>query len=216
MTILTLPSIAGVGKDFFICLILTLLGWIPGQIYNFFIQNIRDNTMKERTPNFAIKYKLVNIDKHKKNQQRNSWRQRYQSGINSAGIFDSRTSLSSENSAKHFDLPFNTGSGPVDSHNSSFVNDFHSTNIAHTSKFGSLFKNPFGRRRKDPNLNKNRWERSRISHEHPQIIDPDDDPEGHDGSDGPEEPVGMYYSAEHSKDNQPKDNGNLATDLRHE
>lgn len=227
MTILTLNT-TGWGKDFFVCLILTLLGWIPGvhsinlylhrlvtsgQIYNFYIQNIRDNTKKERTPRFAIKYKLVDVDKYRKRQQKNAWRQRYEGGIDSAGIFDSRSSVSSESSAKHFDLPFNTGSGPIDSRNSSFVNDLQAASRAPNRTFGSLFKGTFGKSRKDPNRKKDRWERSRISRVQSQMIEPDDETEG---PEEPEEPVGLYSSARSSRDVPLEDDGSLATDLRHE
>ncbi|TIC75758.1 hypothetical protein E3Q00_00480 [Wallemia mellicola] len=198
--------------DFLITFILTLLGWIPGQIYNFYIQNIRDNRTKERTPQFAIRYKLVDVDKYRKRQQRNAWRQRYEvGGIDSEGIFDSRSSVSSDKSATYFDLPFNTGSGPINSQNSSFVDDIQQTSRSTNRNKGSLFKRTF-RKRKDPNHKKDRWERTRISREQSHMMVPD----SLDELEAPEEPIGMYNTAHNTHDKVSIRDTALSTDLRHE
>merc|ERR1712093_53315 len=52
----------GVGLDFFINIILTCLGYFPGHFHNFFLQNIRNNYGKGRTPKWAIKSGLVEDD----------------------------------------------------------------------------------------------------------------------------------------------------------
>lgn len=58
----------GIGTDFFINVILTILGYIPGhvrvarthtQLHNFFIQRVRDNSSKKRTPAWLKKCGLV-------------------------------------------------------------------------------------------------------------------------------------------------------------
>lgn len=58
----------GIGTDFFINVILTILGYIPGhvrrtrthtQLHNFFIQRVRDNSNKKRTPAWLKKCGLV-------------------------------------------------------------------------------------------------------------------------------------------------------------
>ncbi|TIA89563.1 hypothetical protein E3P99_02034 [Wallemia hederae] len=159
-------------------------------------QNIRNNYNKERTPKWAIRYKLVDVEKYKKRQQRNAWRDRYEGGIDSSGMFDARSSMSSDSSGKPFDVPFNTGSGPIDTGSGS-----GSSNLVSDLQAGMTRKRGKKAHKKD------RWERSRISREE---LDPDYDTEE------PEEPVGLYSSARTSREVRAEDNGNLAPDLRHE
>ncbi|PWN50867.1 hypothetical protein IE53DRAFT_386809 [Violaceomyces palustris] len=63
----------GVGKDFFINIICTLCGYIPGHGHNFFIQNIRNNKNAKHSPSWAIKMGLVKDYKKKSN----GWSDRY-------------------------------------------------------------------------------------------------------------------------------------------
>lgn len=67
----------GIGKDFFINLVLTICGYIPGHGHNFFIQNIRDNTNAKRTPKWAIRYGLVDDSHAKKQAKSRQWTGRY-------------------------------------------------------------------------------------------------------------------------------------------
>lgn len=67
----------GIGKDFFINLVLTICGYIPGHGHNFFIQNIRDNTNAKRTPKWAIRYGLVDDSHAKRKAKKRQWTGRY-------------------------------------------------------------------------------------------------------------------------------------------
>ncbi|KIY50856.1 hypothetical protein FISHEDRAFT_64452 [Fistulina hepatica ATCC 64428] len=67
----------GVGKDFFINLVLTICGYIPGHLHNFYIQNIRNNKTHARTPKWAQRYGLVNTAKIKRNERKSQWAVRY-------------------------------------------------------------------------------------------------------------------------------------------
>ncbi|WFC93767.1 hypothetical protein MBRA1_000390 [Malassezia brasiliensis] len=49
----------GIGTDFFVNVLLTILGYIPGHLHNFFIQRVRDNSSKKRTPAWLRKCGLV-------------------------------------------------------------------------------------------------------------------------------------------------------------
>lgn len=76
-----LPPVAvalrfGIGKDFFINVICTICGYIPGHFHNFFIQNVRNNKHKNRTPKWATRYGLVE-DYDKKRQKKRAWVARY-------------------------------------------------------------------------------------------------------------------------------------------
>ncbi|KAL1412768.1 hypothetical protein Q8F55_000515 [Vanrija albida] len=62
----------GIGKD-----ILTLCGYIPGHGHNFYIQNIRNNTNRARTPKWAIRYGLVDPSNQTRRAQKSAWSKRY-------------------------------------------------------------------------------------------------------------------------------------------
>ncbi|KAM0792303.1 hypothetical protein ACM66B_004991 [Microbotryomycetes sp. NB124-2] len=51
----------GIGKDFFINLILTIAGYFPGHFHKSYCQNIRNNTRRGRTPKWAVKLGLVKV-----------------------------------------------------------------------------------------------------------------------------------------------------------
>ena len=117
--------------------------------------------------------------------------------------------MSSDSSGKPFEVPFNTGSGPIDtgSGSSNLVNDFQAVSSRASGRsIGSMFKG-ITRKRGKTAQKKDSWERSRISREE---LDPDYDTEE------PEEPVGLYSSARTSHEVRAEDDGNLAPDLRHE
>ena len=78
----------GIGKDFFICLILTICGWLPGHGYNFFVQNIRDNSNAKRTPRWALRYGLVDDSDQKKLAKSRYWSGRYADQMPSRTMYD--------------------------------------------------------------------------------------------------------------------------------
>ncbi|SPO26658.1 uncharacterized protein UTRI_03949_B [Ustilago trichophora] len=67
----------GIGKDFFINVLLTICGIIPGHIHNWFIQNVRNNDTKARTPKWAIRYGLVDDRPAKKLMKKRAWTGRF-------------------------------------------------------------------------------------------------------------------------------------------
>lgn len=76
-----LPPVAvllrfGFGSDFFLNILLTLCGYIPGHGHNFYLQNIRNNENRKRTPHWATKAGLVK-DQTAKRKARTQWANRY-------------------------------------------------------------------------------------------------------------------------------------------
>jgi uncharacterized membrane protein YqaE (UPF0057 family) len=67
----------GIGKDFCINVVFTILGYFPGHGHNFFIQNIRNNDNKNRTPKWAKRYGLVDDSADKKKERKRAWVGRY-------------------------------------------------------------------------------------------------------------------------------------------
>ncbi|KZT61529.1 hypothetical protein CALCODRAFT_427691 [Calocera cornea HHB12733] len=67
----------GIGTDFFLNLFLTICGYIPGHVHNFYIQNIRNNKNNRRTPKWAIRYGLINDDFVNKKKKKSAWANRY-------------------------------------------------------------------------------------------------------------------------------------------
>ncbi|KAI0054079.1 hypothetical protein FA95DRAFT_1507658 [Auriscalpium vulgare] len=67
----------GIGSDFWLNLFLTLAGYIPGHVHNFYIQNIRNNKNHARTPKWAQRYGLVDTKKIQRNAKRSEWANRY-------------------------------------------------------------------------------------------------------------------------------------------
>ncbi|KIM65274.1 hypothetical protein SCLCIDRAFT_1212438 [Scleroderma citrinum Foug A] len=68
----------GIGKDFWLNLLLTICGYIPGHVHNFYVQNIRNNKNHQRTPKWAQRYGLVDTSTIKRHQKRSQWANRYQ------------------------------------------------------------------------------------------------------------------------------------------
>ncbi|KAA1076756.1 hypothetical protein PGT21_017774 [Puccinia graminis f. sp. tritici] len=76
-----LPPVAvllrfGFGTDFFLNILLTLCGYIPGHGHNFYLQNIRNNENRKRTPQWATKAGLVK-DPTAKRKAKTQWANRY-------------------------------------------------------------------------------------------------------------------------------------------
>ncbi|KAJ1308823.1 hypothetical protein OPQ81_004511 [Rhizoctonia solani] len=67
----------GIGKDFWINVLLTICGYVPGQIHNFYIQTIRDNKNTRRTPQWALKHGLVDDSSINRRKKRKEWSHRY-------------------------------------------------------------------------------------------------------------------------------------------
>jgi uncharacterized membrane protein YqaE (UPF0057 family) len=67
----------GIGKDFWLNLLLTIAGYIPGHVHNFYIQNIRNNKTHHRTPKWALRYGLVDGSTIRRHEQRSQWAGKY-------------------------------------------------------------------------------------------------------------------------------------------
>ncbi|KAJ3558289.1 hypothetical protein NP233_g11537 [Leucocoprinus birnbaumii] len=67
----------GIGKDFWLNLLLTICGYIPGHGHNFYIQNIRNNKSHARTPKWAQKWGLVDTSEIKRKERKSQWAHRY-------------------------------------------------------------------------------------------------------------------------------------------
>jgi len=67
----------GIGKDFWLNLLLTVCGYIPGHVHNFYIQNIRNNKNHARTPKWAQRYGLVDTSEIKRKERKSQWASRY-------------------------------------------------------------------------------------------------------------------------------------------
>ncbi|EAU88539.2 hypothetical protein CC1G_04245 [Coprinopsis cinerea okayama7 len=67
----------GIGKDFWINVVLTLMGYIPGHGHNFYIQNIRNNKNHARTPKWVQKYGLVDLSEIRRKERKSQWANRY-------------------------------------------------------------------------------------------------------------------------------------------
>ncbi|CCA74706.1 hypothetical protein PIIN_08666 [Serendipita indica DSM 11827] len=67
----------GIGQDFWLNLLLTICGYIPGHGHNFYIQNIRNNKNHRRTPKWARRYGLVDDSEIRRKEARSQWAGRY-------------------------------------------------------------------------------------------------------------------------------------------
>jgi len=67
----------GIGVDFWLNLLLTICGYIPGHFHNFYIQNIRNNKNNKRTPKWAAKHGLIDTTALERRKKRTQWANRY-------------------------------------------------------------------------------------------------------------------------------------------
>ncbi|WWC72008.1 uncharacterized protein I206_105967 [Kwoniella pini CBS 10737] len=79
---LLLPPIAvavrfGIGTDFFINVFLCICGYFPCHFHNFYIQNVRNNQNRARTPKWAIKYGLVDNTDRERRLKKSQWSKRF-------------------------------------------------------------------------------------------------------------------------------------------
>jgi len=77
----------GIGRDFFINVFFTVCGYIPGHVHNFYLQNIRDNSSKARTPAWAVRAGLVQ-DKSAKRKKQQAWANRYDERTATRGEYE--------------------------------------------------------------------------------------------------------------------------------
>ena len=98
----------GIGRDFFINVLCTICGYFPGHGHNFFIQNIRNNDNKNRTPKWAKRYGLVDDYADKKMERKRAWVGRYNDQMPERRMYDD------EGTAYTFehDHQFEDGDGP--------------------------------------------------------------------------------------------------------
>jgi len=78
----------GIGSDFWLNLFLTLAGYIPGHVHNFYIQNIRNNKNHRRTPKWAQRYGLVDTSTIKRKERRSQWANRYDERLPRSALDD--------------------------------------------------------------------------------------------------------------------------------
>ncbi|WVQ84497.1 hypothetical protein IAT38_006649 [Cryptococcus sp. DSM 104549] len=79
---LVLPPFAvalrfGIGSDFALNVFLCICGYIPCHFHNFYIQNIRNNQNRARTPKWAVKYGLVDNSERERRLRKNQWAKRF-------------------------------------------------------------------------------------------------------------------------------------------
>ncbi|KAF8902139.1 hypothetical protein CPB84DRAFT_1679199 [Gymnopilus junonius] len=66
----------GLGKDFWLNLLLTICGYIPG-MSSAYLLNIRNNKNHARTPKWAQRYGLVDTSEIKRKERKSQWANRY-------------------------------------------------------------------------------------------------------------------------------------------
>jgi len=67
----------GIGSDFWLNLLLTICGYFPGHGHNFYIQNVRNNKNRARTPKWAARYGLVDTTGIERRKKKSEWAKRY-------------------------------------------------------------------------------------------------------------------------------------------
>ncbi|KAG9127191.1 hypothetical protein FRC07_000286 [Ceratobasidium sp. 392] len=78
----------GLGTDFWINVLLTICGWVPGQIHNFYIQTVRNNKNVKRTPQWAVRHGLVDDSTIKRHKKRSEWSHRYNDRLPQSALDD--------------------------------------------------------------------------------------------------------------------------------
>ncbi|KAI0306571.1 hypothetical protein B0F90DRAFT_1691001 [Multifurca ochricompacta] len=84
----TVAARFGIGGDFWLNLFLTIAGYIPGHVHNFYIQNIRNNKNHRRTPKWAQRYGLVDTSTIKRKERRSQWASRYEERLPRSALED--------------------------------------------------------------------------------------------------------------------------------
>jgi len=83
----------GFGKDFLINVLLTVCGYLPGHGHNFYLQNIRNNKGRHRTPKWAVRAGLIEVDDPSK-KPKHQWANRYEER-NAVNTYNEEESASS-------------------------------------------------------------------------------------------------------------------------
>ncbi|TFY62768.1 hypothetical protein EVJ58_g3663 [Rhodofomes roseus] len=78
----------GIGTDFFINVVLTICGYIPGHVHNFYVQNIRNNKNRRRTPKWVAKWGLVDTSDIQRKERRSQWASRYNDRLPASTLRD--------------------------------------------------------------------------------------------------------------------------------
>jgi len=78
----------GLGSDFWLNLLLTICGYIPGHVHNFYIQNIRNNKTHARTPKWAQRWGLVDTSEIQRKQRKSQWAGRYSERLPHSALED--------------------------------------------------------------------------------------------------------------------------------
>ncbi|KAI0664608.1 hypothetical protein C8Q70DRAFT_3012 [Cubamyces menziesii] len=94
----------GIGSDFWINVVLTICGYIPGHVHNFYIQNIRNNKNHRRTPKWIQKYGLVDTSEIKRKERRSQWANRYNERLPRSDLED-RPYEEGQEGGSSIDLP---------------------------------------------------------------------------------------------------------------
>ncbi|TEB31302.1 hypothetical protein FA13DRAFT_1732752 [Coprinellus micaceus] len=76
----------GIGKDFWLNVLLTICGYIPGHGHNFYIQNIRNNKNHARTPKWVQKYGLVDLSEIRRKERKSQWANRYKDRLPNSAL----------------------------------------------------------------------------------------------------------------------------------
>ncbi|CCM04579.1 uncharacterized protein FIBRA_06760 [Fibroporia radiculosa] len=106
----------GIGGDFFLNLILTICGYIPGHVHNFYIQNIRNNKNKQRTPKWVQRYGLVSTSEVRRKERRSQWATRYNDRLPASTLRDQPYEEGQEGGASSVDLASQDGDARPGAH----------------------------------------------------------------------------------------------------
>ncbi|KAJ7449813.1 hypothetical protein FB451DRAFT_1286634 [Mycena latifolia] len=164
----------GIGSDFWLNLLLTICGYIPGmRSITFFlgntpndhVQNIRNNKNHARTPKWAQRYGLVDTSEIKRKERKSQWQSRYNDRLPQGQDHGSSVDISSDGHAP----PARTRTngelwGPEDE-------QYYNADAAQSSSSGGRWHYPANfddaaapskssKKKKKDNTKKDRWART--------------------------------------------------------
>ncbi|KAG6866917.1 hypothetical protein C0991_003832 [Blastosporella zonata] len=157
----------GIGKDFWLNLLLTICGYIPGHGHNFYIQNIRNNKNHARTPKWAQRYGLVDTSTIERHQRRSQWAHRYNDRLPNS-THEGQPYADGQEQASSVDLPA-TESRPQRQPNGdlwrpedeSYYNNDTSNRSSGRWHYPANFEDAaLPKRKKDKKVKKDRWART--------------------------------------------------------
>ncbi|KAG7452516.1 uncharacterized protein BT62DRAFT_998546 [Guyanagaster necrorhizus] len=100
----------GFGGDFWLNLLLTICGYIPGHGHNFYIQNIRNNKNHRRTPKWAQRYGLVDTFEIRRKERKSQWAARYNDRLPQSTL-EGQPYEEGQEAGSSIDLPSEDGRG---------------------------------------------------------------------------------------------------------